>query len=255
MLNSPESIKLMKAKKIQTSQKTEPQSKSVKKTQLKIIEDNRADSVRQINQMKIIGGGTLQLGRNRKGGKRSKHNRKNLRLAKTLGLSTSEMDQEISSRGVIDTYKTKHHETKFLAEEDKCLIDIAGKIIYTQLAAGCLAVTVKFKGGGGAGVHLAMFPANLNQWISFYATLGGRSIETVFLDCDGWGGDEGWRVKDDEDSPKSTAQLVFGGVTDDKKKLEGLGWNTGKAAIQNWFAGKLGVTPKLHVNQNPKYEV
>lgn len=140
-----------------------------------------------------------------------------------------------------------------LAEEQYAIVDTGKSIVYTALAAGCLAVTVKFQGGGGAGVHMAMMEQGAGQWTSFFALISKKAIAEAHLDCDGWGGDEGWRVNKKSDSPQSTLGLILGGLVSDKKDLPGLGWSADLKDILDWFEAKLGVRPAHHVNQNPQY--
>ena len=139
------------------------------------------------------------------------------------------------------------------AEEEYAIVGNGETITYTALAAGCLAVTVKFQGGGGAGVHLAMMEQGAGQWTTFLAAIAGNQITEAHLDCDGWGGDEGWRVNNASNSPQSTLGLILGGVAQDKGGLAGLGWSADLGDIKDWFETRLSVRPAHHVNQNPTY--
>ncbi len=128
-------------------------------------------------------------------------------------------------------------------------------ITYSRLSAGCLAVTVFFAGGGGAGVHLAMMPEKgEQQWTDFLSAIRGKTIDAVHLDVDAWGGDQGWRVNTTSDVPKSTAELVN---TWDLKlgELVGNGWKHEMKDVRAWFATKLGKSPGMHDNQTPEYTV
>ncbi|MFC1864821.1 DUF4157 domain-containing protein [Chloroflexota bacterium] len=69
-----------------------------------------------------------------------------------------------------------------------------GRIQYTALAAGCLAVTVGFTDGGGAGVHLAIMMDHDAHWREFQNAIAGKSIATVYLAVDQFNDDDGWHI-------------------------------------------------------------
>jgi len=125
-------------------------------------------------------------------------------------------------------------------------------IKYTALSAGCMAVTVSFSTGGGAGVHMAMLEQGTGQWTAFYDAISDKTITSLFLNCDSWEGNEDWRVKKGESSPKSTAQLVL----NEGKDLDNLsteGWKEDKESIKEWFKAKLGVYPSFNGGGTPTY--
>jgi hypothetical protein len=138
--------------------------------------------------------------------------------------------------------------------EEQCVVVRAGqRIKYTPLAAGCLAVTVSFAAGGGAGVHLAMLPAQGDkQWTDFLAAIAGQTITAVHLDSDAWGGTQGWRVNTTSAVPRSTAELVNTWAMP-LNTLDGAGWRCDLRSIRTWFQGALGPSPAIHDNDRPQY--
>lgn len=128
-------------------------------------------------------------------------------------------------------------------EEEEYFIGTSGQSIqYRSLSAGCMAVTVYFSTGGGAGVHMVMLEQGTGQWTTFYNAISGKKITSIILNCDNWGGPQDWRVKEGEDSPKSTAQLFW----NEKKEITNLskdGWKEDEESIKKWFKAKLGVDP------------
>ncbi len=100
---------------------------------------------------------------------------------------------------------------------------------------------------------MAMLEQETGQWTAFCGAISGKTITRVCLNCDGWGGDEDWRVKEGEGIPKSTAQLV---IIEDKEKEALLieGWKYDVASIKEWFKGKLGgIEPELRGGGTPEY--
>ena len=168
------------------------------------------------------------------------------------GYELRKRDQTESTEGEV-AQKVSVGNAAALAEEEYVIVGNGETITYTALAAGCLAVTVKFQGGGGAGVHLAMMEQGAGQWTTFLAAIAGNQITEAHLDCDGWGGDEGWRVNNASNSPQSTLGLILSGVAEDKGGLAGLGWSAELSDIKDWFEARLNVRPAHHVNQNPTY--
>lgn len=138
-------------------------------------------------------------------------------------------------------------------KEEEYFIGKSGESIkYTELSAGCMAVTVYFSTGGGAGVHMAMLEQGAGQWTTFYDAISKNIITSIILNCDSWEGDEDWRVREGEDSPKSTAHLVF----NEKKEINNLlaeGWKNDKESIKKWFKAKLGVDPLFYGGGTPEY--
>jgi len=124
-------------------------------------------------------------------------------------------------------------------------------IRFTDLSAGCMAVTVVFHdSGGGAGVHMLMTKDNATQWAPFSVFVAGKVIDAVFIDGDMIGGRDGWRVKikysEEEEGegeyritnetgfcPRSGADLMttYGSL----EAAEGAGWTQNTDLIKPWF--------------------
>jgi Domain of unknown function (DUF4157) len=133
-----------------------------------------------------------------------------------------------------------------LAEELYAVVAAGQSITYTDLAAGCLAVTVTFQGGGGAGVHLALNEQNGNQWEDFKRAIAGQTVTQIDLNCDMLGEDDGWRVKFHPDDyvpitalhrPMGTATLMRS-LNKREDELAPLGWWT--MQFRDWFMQALG---------------
>jgi hypothetical protein len=136
-----------------------------------------------------------------------------------------------------------------LAEELYAVVLAGQSITYTDLAAGCLAVTVVFQGGGGAGVHLALDEQNGNQWEDFKRAIAGQTVTRIDLNCDVLGEDAGWRVRFNPDAydpvepitafhrPMGT-RILMRGLGKREEELAPLGWWTMK--FKEWFRQALG---------------
>ncbi|PKB64506.1 MAG: hypothetical protein BZY80_02845 [SAR202 cluster bacterium Io17-Chloro-G2] len=147
-----------------------------------------------------------------------------------------------------------------IAEEEYALVASGKKLKYTALSAGCMAVTVMFKDGGGGGVHMAMEEQGKGQWTGFLAAISGKTVKEAHINCDSWGSHEDWRVKKGESSPMSTLALVmaanFEKFADEDKKKDAFykdGWVYETASILDWFKGKLGVKPNKHGSGSLEY--
>lgn len=133
-----------------------------------------------------------------------------------------------------------------LAEQESKLVSAGEEISYTPLAGGCMAVTVYFKDGGGAGVHLVMGttksgPTSKKQWNPFLDLIKGKSIKSAYLDGDMIGQEQGWYVKYGEDdgpdiSKPPTSKWELG----DEE-----GWGYTKAMVKDWFGKLFGITPTI----------
>lgn len=128
-----------------------------------------------------------------------------------------------------------------LAEECYAVVAAGQSITYGDLIGGCLAVTVTFQGGGGAGVHLALNEQNRNQWEDFRQAIAGRTVTRIDLNCDMLGEDDGWRVKYNNDTylpitayhrPMGTATLMRS-LNKTQDELAPLGWWT--MQFLDWF--------------------
>ncbi|MDB5904414.1 MAG: hypothetical protein JWM26_3292 [Betaproteobacteria bacterium] len=153
------------------------------------------------------------------------------------------------------------HDEVVLAEEQRNTAQSGQTIRYTPLAAGCMAVTALFQGGGGAGVHLAMQPHNAQQWADFMALLQGNTVTGVFVDSDMLGVGEGWRFKFDiimlgpesDVAPMSTAALIDAGMT--PQEMNDAGWVIDMASVREWFTAALGVLPQFTQNTSPAHAI
>jgi hypothetical protein len=128
-----------------------------------------------------------------------------------------------------------------LAEEEYAVVAAGQSITYGNLIGGCLAVTVAFQGGGGAGVHLALNEQNRNQWEDFRQAIAGRTITRIDLNSDMLGEDDGWRVKFHTENytpitayhrPMGTAALMRS-LNKREDELAPLGWWT--MQFREWF--------------------
>ena len=138
-----------------------------------------------------------------------------------------------------------------LTEEQSAAAQSGQIIEYSPLAAGCMAVTVTFVGGGGAGVHLAMMPQAPNQWANFIAAIGGNPVAQVFVDSEFVGDPEGWYVDPAAGvEPVSRAQLTF--VQNlDVGQIAAAGWTCAAPAVLAWIAAQVGVgAPAVQLSQN-----
>jgi hypothetical protein len=146
-----------------------------------------------------------------------------------------------------------------LAEGATAIAAQGDTIRYTRLAGGCIAVTAFFRGGGGAGVHLAMGMDNEAQWNGFAALVEGQTITAVKLDSDDFDDDQGWRVSFQgvraASWPRSSLALHedFALAIDD---MAAHGWLYGRANIVRWFGAKLGTANvAARVEQNPSWVI
>lgn len=146
----------------------------------------------------------------------------------------------------------KASEPTAIKEEQYAIVGEGETLKYTALSAGCMAVTVSFEGGGGAGVHIVMLEQGSGQWTGFKEAIAGKTASKVYLNCDNWGGREDWRIKEGESSPMSTLQLSIntGQYLPDPYAEEGDsllqdGWKYKSEDVKGWFSTQLGVTPEL----------
>jgi len=147
-----------------------------------------------------------------------------------------------------------------LSEEQWGAVQSGQTISYTPLAAGCLAVTVLFDGGGGAGVHLAMQPNNPNQWNEFREAIAAKRITQVYLDCDLLGYAQGWHVKfslesldpETEITPRSAADLLTGMTA---QEINEAGWVMDLGSVRQWFSEALGAPVQTSTNTNPAHVI
>jgi hypothetical protein len=139
-----------------------------------------------------------------------------------------------------------------LAEERYAVVAAGQSITYGDLIGGCLAVTVTFQGGGGAGVHLALDEQSGTQWEDFRRAIAGQTITQIDLNCDMLGEDDGWRVKYDNVNytpitalhrPMGTAALMRG-LNKTQDELAPLGWWT--MQFSDWFQQALGCQAYNH---------
>ncbi|MDR3046170.1 MAG: hypothetical protein LBU51_00965 [Bacteroidales bacterium] len=178
--------------------------------------------------------------------------------ADVMGLkSIQKKEQNIRKNGSLNLENiiqlVKIAEDTLKIKEEEYFIGTSGQSIkYTALSAGCMAVTVYFSTGGGAGVHMVMLEQGTGQWTTFYDAISDKTITSIILNCDSWGGSEDWRIKEGEDSPKSTAQLVFN-EGKEKTDLSDEGWKEDKESIKKWFKAKLGVDPLFNGGGTPAY--
>jgi len=142
-----------------------------------------------------------------------------------------------------------------------------GTIGYTALSAGCMAITVFFRGGGGAGLHYALNMDNARQWWQLRALVGGKDIEKVQLETDVGltTGGQGWWVKykggapDTADIPRSRGWLQtwykteLEGQSEDNMKtiLNRKGWWCSIGRVQDWFAATFGYKANLEPTTDP----
>lgn len=133
-----------------------------------------------------------------------------------------------------------------LVEEHYAVVAAGQSITYGNLIGGCLAVTVAFQGGGGAGVHLALNEQDRNQWEDFRQAIVGQTITRIDLNSDMLGEDDGWRVKFDANNytpitayhrPMGTATLMRN-LRKREDELAPLGWWT--MQFRDWFMQALG---------------
>ena len=156
-----------------------------------------------------------------------------LATAGTLGLAWA-------SRGFRRFMRDAWYGTVRLTEEQSAAAQRGQIIEYSPLAAGCMAVTATFVGGGGAGVHLAMMPQAPNQWANFIAAVGANAVAQVYVDTEFLGEDQGWYVNPGAAQPASLASLMFTqNLT--AGQIAAAGWTCAAPAVLAWIAAQLGV--------------
>jgi hypothetical protein len=150
-----------------------------------------------------------------------------------------------------------------VAEAEYAKVTSGQTINYTKLAAGCMAVTACFSGGGGVGYHFAMMVDNAAQWKEFLGQIGTQTLSSLSIDSDMVGEKQGWWVRyeiTDPDfftlgapittqGPLSYAALKDALKTDDK--IFEAGWVFDQKLVSAWFKTVLGVAPTLTTTQSP----
>jgi hypothetical protein len=137
-----------------------------------------------------------------------------------------------------------------------------GRIQYTALAAGCLAVTVGFADGGGAGVHLAIMLDHEAHWREFQNAIAGKSVATAYLAVDQFDDDNGWHIAAVREMTEGriikylTEYAPVAGTHKDsleKRVQEGLDEEPSEvptllneeAYVRAWFSSVLGANPAI----------
>jgi hypothetical protein len=175
--------------------------------------------------------------------------------------------------GMAVVQRVKGNAVAGLSEEQWGTAQGGQTIRYTALAAGCMAVTVAFEGGGGAGVHLAMRPHNRQQLTNFRDAVAGKKIAQVYLDSEFLGNAAGWYVKvrmqglpnpDDPDdeidayepeteiSPRAYSDLKDT-MTDGQ--MATAGWLSAGGSVIDWFAKAFGAPVQTSNNTLPSHAV
>jgi len=156
--------------------------------------------------------------------------------------------------------RSKGDPKKGIKEAEYATLSKGETIKYTKLAAGCMAVTAYFSGGGGVGYHFAMMKNNTAQWEEFVGQIGTKSLSKLQIDSDMVGEKQGWWVRYTVDDflvpsdpvttqgPMSYATLK---ETSTDMELYQAGWTFDKSNITKWFKTRFGVAPNLVTTQSP----
>ena len=145
-----------------------------------------------------------------------------------------------------------------------------GTIAYSSLSAGCMAVTVIFRNGGGVGVHLALNEDQVRPWWEFQSLVGKGEIDRVEIDLDlgVTTGGQGWWVRYKDGStpdifqtPRSRSWLLKTYKFDlerrpERTTIENIfnqkGWFCEYKALEDWFKSKFRVSPDINPETNPE---
>jgi len=154
-----------------------------------------------------------------------------------------------------------------LAEGEAKVAAAGATIEYTSLSAGCMAITVYFRGGGGVGLHYALNLDNARQWWKLRAAVGGRNIEKIQIETDVGvtAGGQGWWVKykdgtpDTADLPRSRSwlQMWYRRELEGKEAQDAMailnqkGWMCEIDNMERWFSATFGCNASLDPETNP----